>query len=210
MTCLASTHKIIAGSTCVCSVGYYELDGVCELCDPSCFECNGPSAEECLSCASPLTLNSLFTSCVCPGSSYLTVSAGVYSCSPCTISNCTSCFSATVCLNCSGNMVLSSNAASCECAEGFRFNSTSNSCEACQVPFCKQCLSDVATCSICYAGSITTSCSCSPSSSSSSAADFDSRGDSCTLCHYSCLTCDGFEYNNCLSCSTDRNYNSSL
>jgi hypothetical protein len=209
LTCLASTHMIIAGSTCVCSVGYYELGGVCEVCDPSCFECYGPSPEECLSCASPLILDSLFTSCVCPSASYLTVSGtGKYSCSPCTIVHCTSCSSGTVCLSCSDNMVLSSNGASCVCADGFLFDSGSNSCVACQVPFCQQCINGVSTCTTCYAGSTTASCSCSPSSTA--AADFDSRGDSCTLCHYSCLTCDGFEYNNCLSCSADRNYNSSL
>jgi len=204
LTCLASTHKIIQGSSCVCSVGYYDDNGVCRACDSSCRECYGPSQYECLSCASPFILNSFFTSCVCPNSQYLTIAGVGYSCKACVIPNCISCSSATVCLACSANMVLSPDSSACVCADGFLWNPGSSSCDPCQVPFCKECLSGVGTCTTCFAGSANSSCSCTLSST-----NFDSKGDSCTLCHYSCLTCDGFEYNNCLSCSPTRSYDSS-
>ena len=129
-----------------------------------------------------------------------------YSCDPCIIDGCISCTSTTVCLACQSNMTLSSDQKTCTCIDGYKWDASSLTCLRCTVPFCKSCPTDVLTCASCFVGTLSSSntCSCNPTLNY-----FDSHGISCILCHYSCLTCDGFSSNSCLTCDIATRYYSS-
>ncbi|EAS01190.2 LA domain protein (macronuclear) [Tetrahymena thermophila SB210] len=204
--CDASKFRIlIPGGQCICQQGYYEIFQPyrqCLACDPTCLECYGSGPQRCLSCKSGFYLNPLYTSCQCQQGQFLN-SNGV--CQSCQV-GCILCQNQSQCLQCGLNMQISQDKTTCSCLKGYYQNQ--GVCQQCDVAFCEDCSANKSQCLKCFSGtlqsSIISKCECSSSSSN----QFISNLMSCSLCHFSCATCDGFEAHNCITCLSSRKYNS--
>ncbi|KAL4450910.1 hypothetical protein ABPG74_011752 [Tetrahymena malaccensis] len=202
--CDATKFRIlIPGGQCICQQGYYEIyqpQRQCLACDPSCLECYGPGPQRCLSCKLGFQYNPLYTSCLCQQGQYL--ANGV--CQNCQI-GCILCQNQTQCIQCGLDMQISQDKTTCSCLKGYYQNQSV--CEQCDVAFCEDCSTDKSQCLKCFSGTLQSSpitkCLCS----SSLGNQFISNLMSCSLCHFSCSTCDGFEAHNCITCPSNRIYN---
>ena len=129
--CVCPDEFISVSGTCECSLNHYKLNGTCTEClvgcdqclsdlmcteptsgyyidsgipypcDKSCFECTGPSFNNCLACATPKILNN--STCVCPDGQYLLNSKCIWC-----AENCKKCSSKIYCEVCKEPYLLDS------------------------------------------------------------------------------------------------------
>jgi proprotein convertase subtilisin/kexin type 5 len=191
---------VSASNTCPCDAGYFDNGtAMCQPCYLTCYTCNGPLKTNCLSCtgASSRTLNGSY--CQCP-SKYFDLSDV---CTPCHYS-CLNCRNASQlgCYQCDATQYRTLDVAtnSCLCNPGFYEGGTAV-CLTCSTS-CFTCVSTASTCTSCHnttarfqAGN---TCFCSPGY-----VDVFLNG-SCSLCHYSCVTCSSVLATGCSSCPTGR------
>ncbi|KAL4472324.1 hypothetical protein ABPG72_002807 [Tetrahymena utriculariae] len=204
--CDATKFRIlIPGGQCICQQGYYEIfqpQRQCLACDPTCLECYGPGPQRCLSCKSGFYLNPLYTSCQCKQGQFL--ANGI--CQNCQV-GCIMCQNESQCIQCGLNMQISQDNTTCSCLKGYFQNQ--GVCELCDVAFCEDCSADKSQCLKCFSGALQSSsiskCLCSNNGSGN---QFISNLMSCSLCHFSCATCDGFQAHNCIACPSSRQKNS--
>ncbi|EAR90506.3 zinc finger lsd1 subclass family protein (macronuclear) [Tetrahymena thermophila SB210] len=190
----------------VCPSGYApDSNQVCQLCDLSCQTCSKPQDNtSCLSCNPNHYLNPNKT-CqnTCPSSYWKNNSN--WQCSACdsTCFNCQSPGDSNSCTSCSGYRFLTSNKCLINCPSNTFPNIQTNnnicqpcdsSCKTCDGPNSNNCLS-------CNAPQFflqsTKTCvlSCNPNQYK------NISNQTCSSCDYSCSTCSGPSYTNCLSCS---------
>jgi hypothetical protein len=154
VTC-ASPYMVANSGTCECAPGFFGAD--CERCIDKCSECADNAT--CTTCFNGFTFDSEAGACVperiqpaerkslCPSGQYLAevVNGDITeevcepcdeSCSECegTATNCTAC-------NGDGNYALFSNNGSftCECSQGYYYDSNLQVCSSCEVENCLQC-----------------------------------------------------------------------
>ncbi len=85
---------------CKCDISTKWNDaGTCTDCDPNCLTCSGSASNNCLTCATPMILNSTTKVCECPANQVKT--------SPSVCTNCDS-----TCATCNG--ILNTNCLSCK------------------------------------------------------------------------------------------------
>lgn len=164
--CDATVFMIDAGTqpVCICMAGYYLSTGSCvpmpdcSLPTSGCLACTTPV---CTSCDSTLffELEPTLQVCVCMTGYYFDGTA----CQLCnsTLTGCTSCSTAALCLSCTPTFVL--NLPQCGCTTGKFLDVTVPNCAACQVG-CLSCTA-LATCITCdlqnnFIQLVNTSCSC--------------------------------------------------
>ncbi|EWS74105.1 hypothetical protein TTHERM_000194618 (macronuclear) [Tetrahymena thermophila SB210] len=133
---LVSTHQCLLN----CPPGFYNdaSKNVCSPCNAQCYTCQGPSANECLTCEPPkmfLTVNSCGPGCA---AGYFGNTANQV-CTPCQ-SPCQTCVNtATNCVTCVTNYYLQNgNKCLTTCNNRFFPNSVTNTCDPCNV-LCVNC-----------------------------------------------------------------------
>lgn len=192
----ASLPAGFSTGACSCSPGFFTdpSTGGCLPCDSTCNTCQ-TAATSCLSCkpARPILLgtaclacDSNCVTCVDNTTKCTSCSAGktlvATSCLPCH-AHCATCsgVNANNCNSCkdSANQTLVSQ--TCVCRAG-TFIEASGMCSSCSSP-CKTCSSTPSSCTSCFDGSYNT-------------------GLQCLLCDKECLTCNGGNRTNCLTCKT--------
>ncbi|EAS03999.2 EGF-like domain protein (macronuclear) [Tetrahymena thermophila SB210] len=208
---------------CTCKQQYYDdpISKSCKQCNLSCKLCS--NLNTCLSCSDPLMIlkNGV---CTCPNGYYLNPQPGhLNSCLPCHHS-CGTCLNNNQvdnCLTCAHytrifqfNPAKSDQTGTCNCVANL-FESTINPIECVQCHY---------TCLTCQGGSNTQcmtcdpdmnrelstapnpgpgQCNCKPNYQASSGTAL------CTNCDISCQTCSGPNYNQCLTCDSTRNLQTS-
>ncbi|KAM3140070.1 hypothetical protein pb186bvf_007870 [Paramecium bursaria] len=126
-TCSPDTNKQIIDGICQCAFNYYEdNNGICGLCDQTCFTCQGSSQSDCLSCKLNAYLQNGQCSC---NQGYK--QDQYYNCIICTIQD----YINQICSSCQLGQKLVSY--QCQCAEGYFSNDSQ--CLQC-MDYCKTCV----------------------------------------------------------------------
>lgn len=149
-----------------CAPEYYPLDdGSCSPCAPECYECYGPTADDCYQCDPGYYLDNRYRVCIkCHESCDY--------CTGPTDLQCINCSSGyflsigeinTQCVKCERNCIKCTNVTNClECEDGYYRNTephelpdgimSSADCERCKDRGCKKCLLGVEKCTECFDG----------------------------------------------------------
>ncbi|KAL4468968.1 hypothetical protein ABPG73_019736 [Tetrahymena malaccensis] len=213
--CDSSKNRVLtASNTCICKDGFYQdSNGNCLQCNIQCKTCYGPSENQCLSCQDNTNREYKNNQCICKDG-YTENNPKTDSCKILCHSSCLSCNgnAANQCTQCDSSknrVIFQSN--TCICKDGF-FQNNNGSCVQCNIK-CKTCTGssedNCVTCNedknriiknnqcICKDGFI----------------ENNPVLDSCKQnCHYSCMTCNGMQKDQCLSCNQSyfRTLNSSI
>ena len=211
-TCLKCRHGYIATSegacihSCPAQTFHNKSSGACDLCNPSCEKCNGPTASDCTSCGSihySLKDGQCILNDTCPGGHYfdkldMTCEACDVTCAECNgkgPSDCTACFpdyklNKTVCspeISCPPGQYVDDKSCT-PCLEH---------CQLCDNPLtCKQCNENFYLMTDKLRDGEVSSClDACPDKWFASVSDR-----LCVECHETCLTCNGLGAQNCLTC----------
>ncbi|XP_013870055.1 extracellular matrix organizing protein FRAS1 [Austrofundulus limnaeus] len=195
---------LLKDGVCVsdCGAGFYNQDGVCSACDPSCASCF-PDAPKCMSCPTGTTLHHGKCISHCPTQHYLDSHSRCRACH----SSCASCWGPSVshCTSCPGGLLLHLGQCVEACGEGLyaQDNTCHNchpSCRSCLGPLASDCLSCLKPEEVLLPQSVPLQHGvCAARCATRSFLD-DTR--TCRECHPSCLHCTGPSAENCTSCSS--------
>ncbi|EWS75787.1 zinc finger lsd1 subclass family protein (macronuclear) [Tetrahymena thermophila SB210] len=202
-----SGYLFLSSNKCIINCPYNTFplnqmnNNICQPCNPSCGSCDGPNANNCLSCQTPTFYQQSTKTCApqCSAIQYQNTSSQVcsfcdYSCSTCSGPSYTNC------LSCSGNTFLYQNQCIANCPVKYFNNVSNNQCTACDQT-CYQCNGPAPNnCLSCQLPRYfdPTSNTCLQTCNSNQYPDLNSN--SCKQCDLSCLTCNGSSKSNCTSC----------
>lgn len=163
-----------------CDTDQYMDGGICKQCHSTCETCDGPTEHTCLSCASPLILQS--TRCVAECEKGSFHEKFLHSCEPCT-HTCLNCSSKTNCTKCISGLQLQGGQCQATCASGYYSDRgicsrCYISCETCSGPGHNACVS-------CPRGWQMAGGECRPDCPDG----FYKTEYGCQKCHYSCRNC---------------------
>ncbi|CAD8093460.1 unnamed protein product [Paramecium primaurelia] len=176
---------------------------VCEQCHISCRSCEGKLSNQCLACFPGFYLYQGTCSSGCPSGTYLySVTSSCITCN----SKCKECDgpNATDCTECSAPLVKQGRECLDSCIEGYVV--VDQVCVSCHYT-CDQCIgNDIQECISCSLGLFLQKLQESDSSGKclqNCNQNYypDTIDNKCKLCHSTCITCQGSEENDCLSCS---------
>ncbi|CAK67807.1 unnamed protein product (macronuclear) [Paramecium tetraurelia] len=180
-------------SNCVCKFGYFELNGVCQQCNLTCYTCIDQQ-DNCTSC--PMDRIQIGSVCKCNDGFYEDYNdKQCYLCH----SSCLTCiYTATQCLSCiSGDFRILKWGSKCECIDGYYENLTNQNCMPCNQT-CLTCKYNANHCTSCdtslHYDIQSNQCVCM------SKYYYDVTTKSCQQCHFSCLQCQS-QYE-CTTCNT--------
>ncbi|KAL4470078.1 hypothetical protein ABPG72_008737 [Tetrahymena utriculariae] len=212
-TCVDANRTLTADKLCTCNDGYYDQVGVraCQKCHYSCATCSGPGVSQCLTCPADRDKNLLVGICTCKSQNFDDPIS--QTCKQCDLS-CSSCSNLNTCFSCSDPLMILKNGA-CTCPLGYYLNKQPgnlNSCLPCHYT-CKTCLNNGQNdnCLTCahYSRTFQYNQTASDQTGTCNCADnlFESTINpiQCVQCHYTCLTCQGGQSNQCLSCDPNMN-----
>ncbi|CAK66675.1 unnamed protein product (macronuclear) [Paramecium tetraurelia] len=202
ITCSIQNNRIIKGNLCLCMDGYLEKQigfQMCIKCSYRCASCSG-TINHCDACPDFSFRNlGVDNSCSCP-SQYIDQPENPI---------CTACHN--TCLTCSGNQSNQcttcntsigrelNNQGECKCASKY-FDSGVTECQACS-NLCIECITSSTNCTSCqpekYLNGNT--CQCKTKLQGFSVSTYQNLS-TCSLCHYSCLSCKGRFSSDCISC----------
>ncbi|CAD8203896.1 unnamed protein product [Paramecium pentaurelia] len=211
ITCSADLNRILMGNTCQCKSGTSDYNGtqaMCDKCSYRCADCTQVDVNQCISCPE-FSFRELGSnkSCSCP-SNLIDIPTNPI-CQICHFT-CSSCsgFKSTQCTQCSDLQQRQLNSlGECECKSHY-YEIGSAECQICS-KFCLDCYQTADSCTSCqpdrYLDNVST-CLCKTKLQGIKISTFQfSTQTSCSNCHYSCLTCDGFSSSNCTSCLDSEN-----
>ena len=199
--CIAATFRTLVypSQLCLCSLGYYDLNGACVPCSPGCQNCT--SATSCSACVVSAQNNNN-GSCTCPIGFFFTTSP-IRFCKKCANYTLT-CTSLTNATTCQTNFTL--NNGICTCPSGNYINplgqcvpcvancatcNSSTNCFVCLTPYYLQSTICVSRCGPGFYQNGYVCSACSPGCASCSGPNI------CLICQAGRLSYNGFCYNNC-------------
>ncbi|KAL4442365.1 hypothetical protein ABPG74_005706 [Tetrahymena malaccensis] len=223
------SQQLDQNNQCPCNAGFYNdgVNTVCKNCDSSCYTCNGPSNNQCLSCQagyvlisgqciqcdySCQTCQNTSSFCLTCSSSFgpRTLNNGTCLCTQgyiensskiCTCSNqCLTCNSqdGSYCLTCKNNTSWKLTSDNkCTCQDGFYYDSSKNDCLNCAFP-CQTCTTSSTNCTSCK--NITAWQLSNNQCSCQAGYYFDSNINDCVACPLLCSAC-----NNSTQCTSCKN-----
>ncbi|XP_037832589.1 extracellular matrix protein FRAS1 isoform X2 [Kryptolebias marmoratus] len=185
-----------------CGAGFYNQDGFCYACDPSCASCF-PDNLKCMSCPAGTALHHGKCITQCPAQHYLDSHSRCRACH----SSCASCWGPSVsqCTSCPGGLLLHQGQCVEACEEGLY--AQDNTCHNCH-PSCRSCVGPLASdCLRCLKPEEvllpqTAHVQHGVCAAGCAAHSFLDDTQTCRECHPSCLHCSGPSAENCTSCSS--------
>ena len=209
-----SLGRVLYNDQCVdtCPNGTYPYSDSCQSCSYSCKTCYGSYSDECTSCEDGKFLYEEECRYYCPSGTYATGNGSSMTCQSCRYP-CSSCngSSSANCLSCRYEYVLYNHQCWSSCPIGtyqmqdYDYYSNTKTCEACH-PSCAMCDGpDQFQCTGCAGNEVLRDNRCVVLTCTGSTYEVRNQsGEFCHACHSSCLTCNGSQADNCLSCDNGR------
>ncbi|KAL4508729.1 hypothetical protein ABPG73_006115, partial [Tetrahymena malaccensis] len=227
ITCKAGTNRSLVGTQCLCNEGYYEdTSKTCSQCSSTCLTCSGPSDKECLTCKNYMYQNTCYDNP--PSGTYCDPTTKqcnkcdqtCLACSGPSNNNCTQCDSskglsltASNTCACPDNQFIDNQTGSVQCSNCNSLCKTcngpnKNNCLSClNYLFNSQCYDFQPPQTYCDSQKICHQCSleCNSCQDSKTCSDclenfFLTSDNTCQQCYPNCLTCNGKNPNQCLTC----------
>jgi hypothetical protein len=162
-TCTKCSNSFMKkGDICVsdCGTGYTNVEGVCTVCTTVlCDKCSSLDPSECTSCQNKRYLYANTCYNTCPANTF---STSTFTCEDC-LQGCEQCSNKLTCTKCAGMLVLQ-DGTKCQTSCDDTFVSINGKCTKCINPTCKNCDTNLRTCTTCtddrfmYKGNCYSSC----------------------------------------------------